>query len=67
MGIYSAFSFEERAQDCAIKFTPNGEVHLGVAVSGTAGENMVTLHYSVKDTGIGIAPERQKSIFATFA
>jgi len=49
----------------AIKFTAQGEVILDVAVeSQTAGE--VTLHFAVKDTGIGIPREKQQQIFQAF-
>jgi PAS domain S-box-containing protein len=49
----------------AIKFTPKGEVVVQVAVEQqTAGA--VSLRFSVSDTGIGIAPEKLKAIFAPF-
>jgi len=49
----------------AIKFTQRGEVVIRTEkVSGTA--DNVTLHFSVRDTGIGIAPERQAAIFEPF-
>ena len=49
----------------AIKFTEQGEVVVHVEkLSGTADEG--TLHFSVSDSGIGIPPEKQKSIFAAF-
>ena len=49
----------------AIKFTEHGEVGIEVAVdSGT--QNQMRLRFSVRDTGIGIAPEKQKSIFEPF-
>ncbi|MCX7707790.1 MAG: ATP-binding protein, partial [Anaerolineae bacterium] len=44
----------------AIKFTARGEVRLGVEV----GEGTVTV--SVRDTGLGIPPEEQASIFSDF-
>jgi PAS domain S-box-containing protein len=50
----------------AIKFTEQGEVGLRVAVdSRTPGE--VRLHFTVLDTGVGIAPEKQKLIFEAFS
>jgi len=49
----------------AIKFTRQGQVELGVSREGIEG-NGVRLHFSVTDTGIGIPPERQKSIFEAF-
>jgi signal transduction histidine kinase len=45
----------------AIKFTPDGgQITLRAAV---AGENV---HLSIKDTGIGISPEMQKTLFERF-
>jgi signal transduction histidine kinase/DNA-binding response OmpR family regulator len=49
----------------AIKFTERGEVALEVALDSSAGER-VTLHFTVRDTGVGIQPEKQKSIFEAF-
>jgi PAS domain S-box-containing protein len=49
----------------AIKFTPQGEVVLGVDLENET-EGSVVLHFSVKDTGIGIPLDRQKSIFEAF-
>jgi len=49
----------------AIKFTDAGEVSVDVGrEAGQDGE--VVLHASVRDTGIGIAPERQAAVFAPF-
>ncbi|WP_165917521.1 response regulator [Roseateles saccharophilus] len=49
----------------AIKFTQAGEVVLGIArVAQTA--SSTTLAFSVRDTGIGIAPEQQQRIFSGF-
>jgi two-component system, NarL family, sensor histidine kinase EvgS len=49
----------------AIKFTPQGEVDVRVsAVAQTGG--MQTLEMTVEDTGIGIAPEVQASLFEPF-
>jgi two-component system sensor histidine kinase EvgS len=49
----------------AIKFTPQGEVDVGVAVveRNDAGQ---TLEMTVEDTGIGIAPDVQASLFEPF-
>jgi signal transduction histidine kinase len=65
----------------ALKFTERGEVVVEVNVDGKsqtaapksdkesptshAAENVV-LHFAVRDTGIGIAPEKQKLIFEPF-
>ena len=49
----------------AVKFTDNGEVEL--AVFGSRSESSVlSLSVVVRDTGIGIAPERVRSIFDSF-
>ncbi|QQC65530.1 ATP-binding protein [Paraburkholderia ginsengisoli] len=49
----------------AIKFTPKGEVDVGVAVVEQNGAHQ-TLEMTVEDTGIGIAPEVQASLFEPF-
>ena len=49
----------------ALKFTKQGEV--GVWVTATAGEQGDALiRYEVRDTGIGISPERQAEVFRHF-
>jgi PAS domain S-box-containing protein len=49
----------------AIKFTEVGEVVLKVAVMQEAGAAPL-LHFTIADTGVGIHPEKQKSIFEPF-
>ena len=49
----------------AIKFTEQGEVVLSVEQM-THVQDEVQLRFTVRDTGIGIAPEKQESIFAAF-
>jgi signal transduction histidine kinase/DNA-binding response OmpR family regulator len=49
----------------AVKFTEHGSVHVGVSLSQVAG-NRVTLEFSVADTGIGIAADKQNMIFKPF-
>lgn len=49
----------------AIKFTSEGEVVLGVEIQ-TVDDQTVSLAFTVKDTGIGIPPERQQAIFDSF-
>lgn len=49
----------------AIKFTPEGEVDVQVAVVDQTGD-VQTLEMSVEDTGIGIAPEVQARLFEPF-
>ncbi|MBZ5726526.1 MAG: response regulator [Acidobacteriia bacterium] len=50
----------------AIKFTEHGEVGLEIAVESET-QDQVRLHFAVRDTGIGIAPEKQKLIFEAFS
>lgn len=49
----------------AIKFTKEGEVVIDVQVSQKT-EKDVCLHFTVEDTGIGIPPSKQGSIFKAF-
>jgi len=47
----------------AVKFTPQGAVHLAVTLGGQP--NLVRI--SVSDTGVGITPEQQSRIFQQFS
>lgn len=49
----------------ALKFTERGEIHVRLEVSSVAAET-VTLAFSVRDTGIGISPEKRSNIFGAF-
>ena len=49
----------------AIKFTERGEIVLSLEVESRREDEML-VHVTVRDTGIGIAPEHQKSIFEAF-
>ena len=49
----------------AVKFTEKGEVVVQIDVDAQA-EDHVILHFSVRDTGIVIPPEKQKVIFGAF-
>ncbi|PHI28817.1 response regulator [Budvicia aquatica] len=49
----------------ALKFTEQGEVVLFIKVL-KHDSHQVTLHFGVRDTGIGIAPEQQERIFSGF-
>ncbi len=50
----------------AIKFTEHGEVVLEAAVEAQSGDQL-RLHFKVRDTGIGIPLDKQKSIFDAFS
>lgn len=50
----------------ALKFTEQGEINLSIECMGIEDEE-VHLRFSCKDTGIGIAEEKQKEIFSRFA
>jgi signal transduction histidine kinase len=50
----------------AIKFTESGEVELQVTLEELTGED-AQLHFSVRDTGIGIPADKQQSIFESFS
>jgi signal transduction histidine kinase/CheY-like chemotaxis protein len=49
----------------AIKFTDAGEVVLTVTLESADGPDRA-LRFSVRDTGIGIAPEKQQAVFDAF-
>ena len=49
----------------AIKFTRRGEVVLRVTMEAATPQDVV-LHFSIRDTGVGIPLERQKSVFEAF-
>ncbi|MGK7903600.1 MAG: response regulator [Hormoscilla sp.] len=49
-----------------IKFTKVGEVSLQVKGETAAPNSPITLHFVVKDTGIGITPEVQAKLFQSF-
>ncbi len=61
----------------AIKFTDQGEVVVEVkakvcnrmtdSISGLDGENVLALHFTVRDTGIGLTPEGQRRLFQAFS
>ena len=50
----------------AIKFTERGEVMIRVERSSETAEG-VELHFSVKDTGIGIPLDKQQYVFSAFS
>jgi two-component system, sensor histidine kinase and response regulator len=49
----------------ALKFTESGEIVVSAAVESRAGNDLM-LHLSVRDTGVGIALDKQKVIFESF-
>jgi signal transduction histidine kinase/CheY-like chemotaxis protein len=49
----------------AVKFTSQGEIALRVEKEQEI-DQKVTLHFAVRDTGLGIALEKQQSIFESF-
>jgi signal transduction histidine kinase/CheY-like chemotaxis protein/HPt (histidine-containing phosphotransfer) domain-containing protein/HAMP domain-containing protein len=49
----------------ALKFTHEGEIFLQVELASIRG-NQVEIRFAVTDTGIGIAPDKQHSIFESF-
>jgi signal transduction histidine kinase/CheY-like chemotaxis protein/HPt (histidine-containing phosphotransfer) domain-containing protein len=53
----------------AVKFTKKGEVVMSVSAQLTPSEpqGLYELHFSVRDTGIGIPPERMNSLFQSFS
>jgi PAS domain S-box-containing protein len=50
----------------AIKFTESGEIAVLVEQESHS-ETDVSLHFQVRDTGIGVSPEKQQLIFEAFA
>ena len=50
----------------AVKFTPAGRVELRTDLLSRDEHGLITLRFSVLDTGIGIAPDVQQNIFAAF-
>ncbi len=49
----------------AIKFTPEGEVVVGVRIADRNADE-VTLHFDVTDTGVGIPEDKRRQIFDEF-
>jgi two-component system, sensor histidine kinase len=49
----------------AIKFTERGHVVVAVSTDATEGGRTI-LHFQVRDTGIGIAPDKHQTIFEAF-
>lgn len=51
----------------ALKFTPSGEISVDVLVQETAPDGNITLRFTVTDTGIGIAEDKQSLLFKAFS
>ncbi|MDY0020366.1 MAG: response regulator [Anaerolineae bacterium] len=54
----------------AVKFTEEGEIHVTVdaePIETATSETWVELHFAVKDTGIGIPPDRIGRLFRSFS
>ncbi len=51
----------------ALKFTEAGEVVLSVDAKELEGDNRYELHFAVRDTGIGISPDRIDRLFQSFS
>jgi two-component system, sensor histidine kinase and response regulator len=49
----------------AMKFTEHGEIVVRVQVEKQAGDDLM-LHFSIRDTGIGIPADKQSAIFESF-
>src|SRR5262245_9935504 len=49
----------------ALKFTEHGEIVVNVSIDSVSEEHL-SLHFSICDTGVGIAKEKQSSIFESF-
>ena len=51
----------------AIKFTEEGEVAIQVLQTGTTPEGLAEIRFTVKDSGIGIPPDRVGRLFQSFS
>lgn len=51
----------------AVKFTDRGEIMVRVSLAGIqAGNHMATVHFSIRDTGIGMSEEQCRQLFQPF-
>ncbi|HEY4336601.1 MAG TPA: response regulator, partial [Puia sp.] len=51
----------------AMKFTEQGEIFIGVRVQEKGADGALTLGFEVRDTGIGIPPEKLERLFKAFS
>jgi two-component system, sensor histidine kinase and response regulator len=51
----------------AIKFTEEGEIFIGVGLLEAEADGKLTLGFEVRDTGIGIPPDKQERLFKAFS
>jgi signal transduction histidine kinase len=52
--------------DNAIKFTDSGSIEIKVQKTKELSGNIIELQFSIRDTGCGLAPEKQVAIFEPF-
>jgi signal transduction histidine kinase/DNA-binding response OmpR family regulator len=50
----------------AIKFTPVGEIELLCALQPAQQQGKIALHFTIRDTGIGMTPEQKANLFQAF-
>ena len=50
----------------AVKFTEEGEIAVHVEAAEAPGEDRIAFHVAIRDTGIGIPPERIDRLFQSF-
>ncbi|AEI49652.1 PAS domain S-box protein [Runella slithyformis] len=51
----------------AVKFTKEGEIELKIEPLTDTSQEIITLRFEVRDTGIGIKPDKQEKIFDAFS
>jgi len=51
----------------AVKFTAKGEIELKIFATTNQNDKNVSFHFEVRDTGIGIKPEKLEKIFDAFS
>lgn len=50
----------------AVKFTDKGEIVFAIDIKEQSSDS-ITLQFSIKDTGVGMSPEQQARLFASFS